>query len=121
MAKKQISLWVDEDILGAFDEVAWERRLSRTALLVELMTGALPSKVWLSIPLQPHEEAAMASSDALVATVMAREPKPDKKALVVSELKAGLAAERGDCEHPKESRQKFSWGSKCGVCGSILK
>lgn len=102
MVKKQVAFWVDEEILLAFDEVAWKRRSSRTGLLAELMREAAGrvGEEWPDLQ---------------------RPAKADRRREVVAELKAGLAAERSNCAHPKESRQKFAWGSKCGACGSVLK
>lgn len=37
MTKKMVTVRIDEDILRAFDESAWKRRLSRTAAIELLM------------------------------------------------------------------------------------
>lgn len=41
MAKRQITLWVEEELLTSFDDLAWGRKLSRSAALVKLMAGAV--------------------------------------------------------------------------------
>lgn len=95
-----VTFRVDEDILRAFDEWAWVHKLTRTAALTEYMQRSVGAEAVLS--------------DDVV-------PASDRKARVISELKAGLAAERERCSHPKDQRQKFAWGSKCGECGSVVR
>lgn len=31
------------------------------------------------------------------------------------------AAEMADCAHPKETLRKLTWGTLCGLCGTVVK
>lgn len=101
MAKRMISVRVDEDILRDFDAVAWERKLSRTALLEQLMSGEVGSGLVL-VDQETHDNVRRTVNAAVA---------------------DGLdeVAAQASCEHPKDKRVKFAWGSKCGVCNSIVR